>query len=348
MKKMAMVIGCMILGAMPLRAGAEDYATSWAISPDGKIGVAVHAYATRAEQKRFKMKVEGKARDFYPVGVMIQNYGNEAIEYDRDWIVMPAEHQGGDHVVRQRAHPYANGMASSRELRDDAALLNAALKQQRPEGAHIQRERMNDIFYLLSLEPRSSYYGVIYLEERKPNGEGSRPRSLDGISLRIRVMKEGYAPGYTATLPLSGSLAGRIVADRAAVALLKSDMDRFYIGPSDERPSNELLVGVKRALDYCQNKASTAVDKEEALGKYKEYTWSIATYDFRGDMISCELKHRARKELLNEQHAKLVEAMRHCDIPQKSADAKTGGDVPFYRIVLGTGDDRYKSGADDE
>lgn len=345
MNRMVLLAAIAVVMVMPVRAmaAAEDYATSWAVSPDGTIGVAVHAYATGEEQKRFQVNVEGKPRKFYPVGVMIQNYGQEDVELIYHWLRRNEGAAADENIVMIPFHPYAvNRMGASKELGRDAARLNEQLKQARPGGSAMANERIASFFYLSNLKPKQSYYGVVYLESRQANREGKRPSSLDGIVLGIDVMKKGFDGGYRAILPLWAGAPGRFARESVLMEDFKGDIDKYYIGPPQQKPSNETIIHAVKALMECRNRAMAKVIGENKPGLYKDNARAEALYDGNGDMLSCEVKQQSKESSLNDLLQKLIEAVRHCDLPASSGVAGKGGGTPYYSIELDIGDNRYR------
>ena len=344
MKRIALIAAVMVMAAMPFRVFAEEYATAWAISPDGKVGVAVHAYSTGADQKRLEVKIDGKKQPFYPVGLLIQNYGDEELNFYFRWIGMKADGAKRERPSVCPIHPYRNGTALNKGLNEDAARFNGVLKFRRPNDAYVTNERVNDVFYLSTLGPKSSYFGVSYLEVKGEGGDRKKPKSLDGAYFYAGIMNKNYSGGYVARLPLGGDENGAFVDDEGLTKKFKAYVGGLYVGSVKEKPADGLIYNDYKTLAVCRNKAQAAVSKDTKVSSRKEYVWADAIYDRYGDVVSCDIRSQSSDKRVNELMQKLTESLKHCEGLSSSnlnSEGKGRG-VPFYRIEIGIGDQNYK------
>ena len=316
-------------------APSGDEHVAWAVSDDGTLAVALRLYDAGGDSDRHSVKLVGADHSYRPVGVLVQNTGDVTLRNVGVEIEPDCRNEDGPCLDRLRVNPYPKkALGFLRSTERDVDALASAIDEHRSAKARFERTRRGRVFYLPILKPHESYYGDVFIVELGKNGKGRSVKSISGRSMNISMLDDAHRNLFVASMPLAGG-EGRIFGGQEAMSHFRGRANSEYVGPSSDRPSDDVLLSNLRKLEECSFRASAALaDKVKKLS-VRDYSSAIVSFDKYGDQVSNEPLLDSNDDKLNSLRGELVESLKRCELVS-SAQGAHG--TPYYRVVAGLGD----------
>ncbi|MFA5186502.1 MAG: hypothetical protein WC551_08505 [Patescibacteria group bacterium] len=324
----------LLLVFAPLHASDKD-ATYIKSSADGNVVVAVHSYAS----ERDKVRLPKNMRFNIPVGVMIQNRGDEAIGIEELRISEANEHK----VWIDRISPYVDrtfgAIMEARAFEHDAADIKAELCNSTGGCKETDRLRVNEIFHAPWIKPGESYYGIIYLETRKGRFTPEKLWSIDDLVLTIPVLRKDLTRAYVMKVSMSGNQELETAAENRMKENAGKDDDPFakiFVGPSNDRPNNVALYDATKRMEECAVKSIGKIKSKKGR-PYGYYARLDIMFDKSGKYLSHTTKNTGLN-WLDKAADKVVKGMKDCRIVDRTDAAAGDNDGAHYKYEVIFGD----------